>query len=246
MLLAGEELLERKGYNAGSPKPISEAEAREALSGILCRCTGYVKPVQALLKTAARLRGEEPPAPPASTAFARIGQDGEGLVAVDFTRSGPSEPASLGARSWSRPVETELGTLTESAGPPRGARPSDLRVVGKSATKVDAVKLAQGKPAFTDDVSCAGMLIGKILHSPVAHARIKCIDVSKARALPGVAAVLTYQDIPRVVHSTAGQSDPLPSPLDTFSLDSKVRFVGDRVALRRRRDRGDRCSRPWS
>jgi putative selenate reductase molybdopterin-binding subunit len=43
--------------------------------------------------------------------------------------------------------------------------------------------------------------------------------------------VLTWQDIPRVVFSTAGQSDPIPGPLDTFSLDNKVRFVGDRVAF---------------
>jgi len=43
--------------------------------------------------------------------------------------------------------------------------------------------------------------------------------------------VLTWQDIPRVVYSTAGQSDPIPGPLDTFSLDNKVRFVGDRVAF---------------
>jgi len=64
-----------------------------------------------------------------------------------------------------------------------------------------------------------------------AHARITHIDASKARALPGVAAVLTWQDIPRVVYSTAGQSDPIPGPLDCFSLDNKVRFVGDRVAF---------------
>ncbi|HET9910678.1 MAG TPA: molybdopterin cofactor-binding domain-containing protein, partial [Anaerolineales bacterium] len=63
------------------------------------------------------------------------------------------------------------------------------------------------------------------------HARIKNIDASKARALKGVAAVLTWQDIPRVVYSTAGQSDPIPGPLDSFSLDNKVRFVGDRVAM---------------
>ena len=43
--------------------------------------------------------------------------------------------------------------------------------------------------------------------------------------------MLTWQDIPRVVYSTAGQSDPIPGPLDTFSLDNKVRFVGDRVAF---------------
>ncbi|HEX2978661.1 MAG TPA: molybdopterin cofactor-binding domain-containing protein, partial [Anaerolineaceae bacterium] len=59
----------------------------------------------------------------------------------------------------------------------------------------------------------------------------KSIDASKALALPGVAAVLTWKDLPRVVYTTAGQSDPIPGPLDMFSLDSKVRFVGDRVAF---------------
>jgi len=89
----------------------------------------------------------------------------------------------------------------------------------------------QGKPAFTADFEMRGMLVAKVLHSPHAHALIKRIDASKARALPGVAAVLTWQDLPRVVYSTAGQSDPIPGPLDTFSLDKKVRFVGDRVAF---------------
>ena len=105
-----------------------------------------------------------------------------------------------------------------------------LKYVGVSEPKVDAVKLAQGKPAFVADVEMRGMLIGKILHSPIAHGTIKHIDVSKARALPGVHAVLTYQDVPRVIFSTAGQSHPIPSPLDFVSLDRKMRFVGDRVA----------------
>ena len=75
------------------------------------------------------------------------------------------------------------------------------------------------------------MLYAKVLHSPHAHARIKKIDITRAKELKGVAAVLTWQDLPRVVYSTAGQSDPIPGPLDTFSLDNKVRFVGDRVAF---------------
>jgi putative selenate reductase molybdopterin-binding subunit len=75
------------------------------------------------------------------------------------------------------------------------------------------------------------MLHAKVLHSPYAHARINKIDASKAKALAGVAAILTWQDSPRIVYSTAGQSDPIPGPLDMFSLDNKVRFVGDRVAL---------------
>jgi putative selenate reductase molybdopterin-binding subunit len=102
--------------------------------------------------------------------------------------------------------------------------------VGVAEPKVDAVKLAQGKPAFTADVEMRGMLVAKLLHSPIAHGYIKHIDVSRARAFPGVHAVLTYQDIPRVIHSTAGQSDPIPGPLDVASLDRKVRFAGDRVA----------------
>ncbi len=103
--------------------------------------------------------------------------------------------------------------------------------VGKPEIKVDALKLVQGKPAFTGDFEMRDLLIAKILHSPIGHARIKRIDASKALQLPGVAAVLTWKDLPRVVYSTAGQSDPIPGPLDSFSLDNKVRFVGDRVAF---------------
>src|SRR5690606_12685767 len=105
------------------------------------------------------------------------------------------------------------------------------QTVGKPEIKVDAIKLVQGKPAFAGDFESRGLLHAKVLHSPHAHARIKKIDTSKAKELDGVAAVLTWQDIPRVVYSTAGQSDPIPGPLDSFSLDHKVRFVGDRVAF---------------
>ena len=54
---------------------------------------------------------------------------------------------------------------------------------------------------------------------------------AKPKPCPVLQLYLTWQDIPRVVWSTAGQSDPIPGPLDTFSLDNKVRFVGDRVAF---------------
>ena len=103
-------------------------------------------------------------------------------------------------------------------------------VVEKNLRKVDGVKLVTGAPAFTDDIQMPGMLWGKIMPSPHAHARIKRIDTRKAKALPGVHAVLTYKDVPRVPHTTAGQAWPEPSPYDTYLLDSKMRFVGDRVA----------------
>ncbi|HEY9140676.1 MAG TPA: molybdopterin cofactor-binding domain-containing protein [Bryobacteraceae bacterium] len=107
---------------------------------------------------------------------------------------------------------------------------SRRNVVGRNVHKVDGHKLVTGAPAFTDDIEMQGMLYGKILPSPHAHARIARIDTRKAKALAGVHAVLTYKDVPRVPHTTAGQAWPEPSPYDTYLLDSKVRFVGDRVA----------------
>jgi putative selenate reductase molybdopterin-binding subunit len=174
MVLAARGLLEKT-------RNPTRADVESALSGVLCRCTGYKKPTEAVLMAAAILRGEKPQAD-----------------------------------------KLEVGQAKEAG---------NYAQVGKSSVKVDAQKLVQGNPAFTDDIELRGLLVARVLHSPLAHARIKKIDVTRARELPGVAAVLTYKDIPRVVYSTAGQSDPIPGPLDTFSLDSTVRFVGDRVAM---------------
>ncbi|MGD2161814.1 MAG: molybdopterin-dependent oxidoreductase [Anaerolineales bacterium] len=210
MVLAARALL------ASNPNP-TEDDVREALSGVLCRCTGYVKPVQAILRAAAVLRGEEV-------------EPIEGPIpAPKDLITPPPEPE--GGESW---AAGDVQVATETTVMPRiqiAQHPEPLHSVGHPEPKVDAVKLAQGKPAFTADIEMRGMLVAKVLHSPVAHARIKHIDASKARALEGVAAVLTWKDVPRVAYSTAGQSHPIPGPLDTFSLDNKVRFVGDRVAF---------------
>ena len=194
----------------------TEEEVREALSGVLCRCTGYVKPVQAVLRAAAVLRGEKVPP---------INEPIDIREALDFSKDKGSDGEPLG---------TGGGALTETKVFPKlkvvDSR-SPMKTVGKGEPKVDAIKLVQGKPAFTADFEKRDMLVAKVLHSPHAHAMIKHIDTSEAKALPGVAAVLTWQDIPRVVYSTAGQSHPIPGPLDSFSLDKKVRYVGDRVAF---------------
>ncbi|HLJ67212.1 MAG TPA: molybdopterin cofactor-binding domain-containing protein [Chloroflexota bacterium] len=106
----------------------------------------------------------------------------------------------------------------------------DLAVVGTRARKVDAVKLATGRATFVDDVDMRGLLHGRLVKSPHAHARVRAIDTAAARALPGVRAVITHEDVPRIPYTSAGQSWPEPSPYDMFVLDSKVRFVGDPVA----------------
>jgi putative selenate reductase molybdopterin-binding subunit len=210
MILAANALLRK------NPSP-NEREVREALSGVLCRCTGYEKPVQAILRAAAVLRGEE--VDPIS-----------GLIPLppDLLPQLEGQELGLDSASEESPVETLISVLPRmKISPDWETRHS----VGKPEPKVDAIKLVQGNPAFTDDVEMRGTLIAKVLHSPIAHARIKLIDTDEAKALPGVAGVLTWEDLPRVVYSTAGQSDPIPGPLDAFSLDKKVRFVGDRVAF---------------
>src|SRR6185369_4600160 len=108
---------------------------------------------------------------------------------------------------------------------------ADLKSVGRSERRVDSVKLATGRVTFCDDSALPGMLYARILHSPHAHARIVRIAATKARAIPGVAAVLTHEDVLSVPSTTAGQGWPEPSPYDAVMLDRKVRFVGDRVAV---------------
>ena len=202
------QILAAKSLLDANPNP-SEEQVREAIAGVLCRCTGYLKPVQAVMKAAAVMRGEA--------------EFGEGIL-ISFEPPAPS-PSGEPLPTLS---DTQTKTLPKVFTTPET---QTYQTVGKPEKKVDAVKLVQGKPAFTADTELRGMLYARVLHSPHAHARIKSIDTGKAKDLKGVAAVLTWQDIPRVVYSTAGQSDPIPGPLDAFSLDNKVRFVGDRVAM---------------
>jgi probable selenate reductase molybdenum-binding subunit len=107
---------------------------------------------------------------------------------------------------------------------------SDFDTVGKSVNKIDALALATGQSLFTDDVSFPNTLQIKLLYSPHAHAIIDDIDTSESEKLPGVVMVLTYKNTPQVLHTTAGQGWPEPSPYDTCMFNKKARYVGDRVA----------------
>lgn len=204
-----------------NPNP-SEGEVREALASVLDRETGYVKPVQAVLRAAARMRGEDvPPFAPLERAIPAP----PGL----FDAAIPAEDWPQRRDDGSDSIQTKTRTIPAVVvSPPQLER---TRTVGKPEPKVDAVKLAAGKPAYTDDIEMRGLLHAAMLTSPHAHARITRIDASKARALPGVHAVLTYQDVPRVLYASGGQSYPNPKPYDQVSLDNKVRHVGDRVAV---------------
>ena len=105
-----------------------------------------------------------------------------------------------------------------------------FKQVNHSVTKIDARQLALGRDSYVADFAPRDALVVKMLWSPHPHARIVSIDVSEAEGMPGVKAVLWHGNVPRIAHCTAGQGFPEPSPYDTFMFDTKVRFVGDRVA----------------
>ncbi len=103
--------------------------------------------------------------------------------------------------------------------------------IGKSVKKIDALSLASGIEKFVADFPLENPLYVAILYSPHAHARIENIDVNEAEAIDGVVDILHHGNVPRILHTTAGQGFPEPSPYDTALFNRKMRFVGDRVAL---------------
>lgn len=80
----------------------------------------------------------------------------------------------------------------------------DLKIVGTNPVKHDGLDKVTGRANFGADFFLPGMLYGKILRSPHAHAIIKSIDTSKAEALPGVKAVMTSKDLPEIPQGTPG------------------------------------------
>src|SRR6202008_2084161 len=79
-----------------------------------------------------------------------------------------------------------------------------LKIVGSSPIKHDGIDKVTGRAKFGADMFLPGMLVGKILRSPHAHANIRSIDTSAAEALPGVKAVVTRADFPEIKAGTTG------------------------------------------
>jgi 4-hydroxybenzoyl-CoA reductase subunit alpha len=97
--------------------------------------------------------------------------------------------------------------------------------VGVSIPRIDAADKVTGRALYTDDITLPNMVYGKILGSPIAHGRLKRIDVSKAKALEGVLAVITGADVPDTMYGVS------PARYDEYVLaKEKVRHVGDEVA----------------
>ncbi len=165
-------VLRTKSLLDKNPNPTHE-EIKSALSGNLCRCTGYTKIIEAVETAAEYLNGREP-------------------EKIEY-----------------QPQKSAM----------------DLSVVGQRLAKVDAPDKATGRAQYTDDIVLPNMLYGKLLLSPVPHAKIKSIDISKAIKLPGVVDIITGADTPDITWGTS------PARYDeTVLAKDKVRYVGDTVA----------------
>ncbi|WP_207744645.1 molybdopterin cofactor-binding domain-containing protein [Desulfallas sp. Bu1-1] len=160
MLMSAKALLDK------NPSPTPE-EIKMAISGNLCRCTGYKKIIDAVMAAAAELRGEK---------------------------------------------TITMPTVGE-------------QVVGSSVPRVDGIPKVTGQAKFADDLSFPNMLYAKVLRSAHAHALIKNINTKRAKALPGVIAVLTADDVPgRNGYGIHIKDQPVLAK-------DKVRHYGDAVAV---------------
>ncbi|MBC2703456.1 xanthine dehydrogenase family protein molybdopterin-binding subunit [Desulfobacula sp.] len=102
---------------------------------------------------------------------------------------------------------------------------SEFSVVGKRIPKLDAAQKAMGRAEYIQDVKLPGMLFGKILYSKHAHANIVKIDTSKAKALAGVHAVLTGEDVPKKMKMGFIKDNPPIKKGNVCSLRDEVAAV---------------------
>jgi CO/xanthine dehydrogenase Mo-binding subunit len=120
------------------------------------------------------------------------------------------------------PGSVEQATRTEAG----------FHVVGTSPAHHDFIDKVKGAMQYAADWRLPGMLHGRVVRSQTPSARILSIDTSEARALPGVVAVLTAQDVPnnRVVEMASGGLAELEVAMPVLASD-RVRFMGEPVAV---------------
>src|SRR5919109_3988141 len=97
------------------------------------------------------------------------------------------------------------------------------QVVGRPTPRVEGEMKVTGKALYSADLNLPGILWGKTLRSPIAYGRIKKIDVSKPRQVPGVKAVITGQDVTGLRIGRCIYDTPVLA-------DGVVRFIGEKVA----------------
>ena len=118
--------------------------------------------------------------------------------------------------------------------PPVTRRGGAARFVGASVPRREDRRLLTGRGSYVDDVQLPGMLHATFVRSTIAHARITSVNVDEARALPGVVAVYTGEEIQALLNPDApplAMFPGMPAPQFTVLATEKVRLVGDPIVL---------------
>jgi len=161
-------VISAKGLLDSKPDPLP-AEVKQALNGNICRCTGYAKIEQAVLRAGRMLR-EDLPVP-------------------------AQAPGGYG--------------------------------IGDRVARPDARGKVLGTGEYVNDMVVAGMLHGAVLRAPRPRARILALDAAEARAMPGVALVLTAEDVP----GERFQGHIVRDWPAMIAVGEETRYVGDALAL---------------
>ena len=110
------------------------------------------------------------------------------------------------------------------------------KLVGQNYTPPDLVAKVTGRAKYAEDFRADGMLFCKLLLSPMPHARVRSIDTSAALAMPGVKAILTADDLPRLCRTARENARSTNEPLYAGRADP-----GRRRRRRAHRGRSDRA-----
>lgn len=142
------------------------------------------------------------------------------VTPLDYEKMTPAEKqfANLyGLEALDKAIKEGTAPVTPAA--PANEPAAAFNVIGKEQRDLEGYKIITGRATYSVDVFLPDMLFVRVLRSPLPHAKITSIDTSKAQALPGVFAVMTYKDIPDKM--TAG-GRPI--------LASEPAMVGDPIA----------------
>ena len=107
------------------------------------------------------------------------------------------------------------------------------RFVGQSVARIEDARILTGRGRYMDDIVLPGMLEGAFVRSDLGHARIASVDATRARAMPGVVAVITVAELEGAVSPLRVEAE-IPNylrPVFHALADGKVRYVGDPVAF---------------
>jgi putative selenate reductase molybdopterin-binding subunit len=189
------------------------------LKGNLCRCTGYRAIDEAIDHVHTDSCGVELE-PHAREAGAPLPESRTTPVIKTRPRASGADTPLIEAPPIDAPSVDAPSIESPASGAP----------IGTSVGAPAGERVVSGQEPFTLDVAIPGLLHLVVLKSPHAHARITAIDTTRASALPGVHAVLTYEHSPQTLFSTARHESRLDDPDDTLILDHVVRYRGQRIA----------------